>query len=397
MARAGAYVNCGAPVINGMDVLHHDRVYFWLAESLVAIGLPLVLLFTGIGARICEACRRLGRGQWFWTAILFAGIYVFLSVLLALPIDYLANWRHPAWGMSAESFGSWGLQELSSALRLTLTGAALGWIPFWIIRRSPKRWWLWTATIAAIGAVAILTVRPIWIDPLNASYSPLEDRAWQDRINDLGHRIGIEHVQVLVQHVPAGDCPNTTGTVEGIGFTRRLILGDAVFSHSTERQLSATISHELKHYRLDATWKPVLLVCGFIAAGMGWIFLLSRAALRRWFSIFGFSTLQDSAGLPLLVLSARLFMLLAIPATNIISQHVEHEADRFALELTQDNDAVAYEVADVCGPFIRQQNWFDRLYFDNHPSLDERVDFARSYRPWEHGQPLVYGRYIVAR
>jgi hypothetical protein len=58
-----------------------------------------------------------------------------------------------------------------------------------------------------------------------------------------------------------------------------------------------------------------------------------------------------------------------------------------------DDEAVAREVADVCGP-IYEQNWLDRLYFDNHPSINERVRFAKAYRPWEQGQPLAYGQYI---
>jgi STE24 endopeptidase len=382
-------------VIDGMSVLHHDRVYFWIAEQCVALGLPLVLLFGGFGARICHACGRIVRGRWFWTAVLFAAVYVLLSMLLLLPIDYVASQRLPAWGMPAQNLWSWSSQELSNVLRLALIGAALGWVPFWIIRLSPKRWWLWAGVTASVATALLLTARPIWIDPLTARYGALEDPAWKERIDKLGQRVGIDHVNVLVQHLSsAGDCDNTTGTVEGIGITRRLILGDAVFKHSTEREVTATIAHELKHYRLDATWKPLVIVAGLIAAGMLAIALISAAPLRRGSKIFGFSFLADPASLPLLVLSARLFLLIEIPVTNLLSQHIEHEADRFALELTRDNDAVAHEVADVCGPFIHQQTWFDRLYFDNHPSLDERVRFAQSYRPWEQGKPLIYSQYF---
>jgi hypothetical protein len=27
----------------------------------------------------------------------------------------------------------------------------------------------------------------------------------------------------------------------------------------------------------------------------------------------------------------------------------------------------------------------------SHPPVGERIDFFNSYRPWESGQPLVYG------
>jgi len=197
------------------------------------------------------------------------------------------------------------------------------------------------------------------------------NRKDSNAIDKLGQRVGIAHVQVLIQHEKwSGGCDNTTSTVEGIGFTRRLILGDAVFKHSTEREVTATIAHELKHYRLDATWKLLATVAGLIVAAMLAIALVSAAALRRGSRPFGFSSLADPASLPLWVLSARLFMLVAIPVTNILSQHVEHEADRFALELTRDNDAVAREVADVCGPFVHEQNWF--ISREKHPGSPRR-------------------------
>jgi len=123
-----------------MSMLHHDRVYIWLAEQFVAFGLPLALLFSGLGARICKACERIARGHWFLTAFLFAGVYVLLSVVFSLPIDFIAFLRLSAWGLPAESVGQWAAQEAGDTLRLTLIAAALGWAPFWIVALSPKRW-----------------------------------------------------------------------------------------------------------------------------------------------------------------------------------------------------------------------------------------------------------------
>ena len=380
----------GTAVINGMSVLHHDRVYIWLAEQFVAFGLPLALLLTGSGARLCHACERIARGRWFWTAVLFASVYVLLSILLTLPIDFLASQRLPAWGLPAQGVGHWGVEEAGDALRLILIGAVLGWIPFWITRWSRRHWWAWTGGVAALGIATLLLIRPIWIDQLSAPYTVLEDPTWQQRIDRLGQRVGFNHVHVLIQHLPS-DAGCDTATVEGIGPTRRLILSEGIFSHSPERDVTAIVAHELKHYWLDATWKPLVVLAGFIVAAMLTIPLMCAAALRRWSERFGFSSLTDPASLPLLVLNLRLFLLVAVPVFNLLSQHIEHEADRFALELTRDNEAVAHEVA-ACSPHIKEQNWFDRLYFDNHLSPEKRAQFALSYRPWEQGKPLVYGR-----
>jgi Zn-dependent protease with chaperone function len=72
---------------------------------------------------------------------------------------------------------------------------------------------------------------------------------------------------------------------------------------------------------------------------------------------------------------------------------MEHEADRFALELTQDGHAAATAFVK-----LQQTNLANPrpgpLYVwwrGSHPSLGERIDFANTYRPWDRGEPLRHG------
>lgn len=375
--------------------MHHDLPYFWIADHMIALGLPFALLFSGYGTRIARTCERITHGRWFWTAVLFASLYMLLLAILSLPIQFVRFHRLPAWGWAGpdHSLLRWSLRQSTDILRQALIGAALGWIPFWIVRLSPRRWWLCTAIVASTVIVGLLFVRPIWIDQSVASLGPLQDPAWQKRIDQLGERVGLDHVSVLIKPAIKGDtCGNAIATVEGIGFTRRMILSEKYVQTHPQREAIAIIAHELKHYRFDATWKPIVMVVCFAFAATLTVALLIRIALRRWSAVFRFSALSDPASLPLLVLATYLYLLAAVPAFNLLSQHIEHEADRFALEMTRDNEAVACEVVDVCFPVYPEDSWFDRLYLHNHLSLGERVRFAQSYRPWERGERLVYGQ-----
>jgi Zn-dependent protease with chaperone function len=85
-----------------------------------------------------------------------------------------------------------------------------------------------------------------------------------------------------------------------------------------------------------------------------------------------------------------------VPALLALSRYQEHEADRFALEVTRDNHAAATT-------FVRLQEEnlsvprpgvFYMIWRGSHPSLADRVDFANRYRPWETREPLRYGRRI---
>jgi len=78
---------------------------------------------------------------------------------------------------------------------------------------------------------------------------------------------------------------------------------------------------------------------------------------------------------------------------NAASRHIEHEADRFGLEITQDNHAAA-------SAFVKRNNeamgvaypgWLERTFRLDHPSLGDRITFGNDYHPWADGKPLVYG------
>jgi hypothetical protein len=47
-------------------------------------------------------------------------------------------------------------------------------------------------------------------------------------------------------------------------------------------------------------------------------------------------------------------------------------------------DASSGDVAADWDPFFL-------IFQATHPSVDQRIEFANTYRPWEQGKPLVYG------
>ena len=72
---------------------------------------------------------------------------------------------------------------------------------------------------------------------------------------------------------------------------------------------------------------------------------------------------------------------------------MEHEADRFALELTRDNHAAATaEVKlQLSNLGVPRPGPMYNLWRASHPSAGERIDFANTYKPWATGGRLKYG------
>lgn len=68
------------------------------------------------------------------------------------------------------------------------------------------------------------------------------------------------------------------------------------------------------------------------------------------------------------------------PIPMTLSRHLEHEADRFGLELTHDNHAAATAFAKIQqnNLGIPRPGTIPRIWLFTHPSIGERIDFFNS-------------------
>ena len=103
----------------------------WAAFQLLALAIPLLFLFTGLGARVRRMCESISGHRWFWTVTLFACAYLILAALIALPVDFYINyWQQHAAGHSGQTLLGW-LKGEGAALVIQLVPAALlVWIPY---------------------------------------------------------------------------------------------------------------------------------------------------------------------------------------------------------------------------------------------------------------------------
>jgi Zn-dependent protease with chaperone function len=358
----------------------------WALAQLLTLALPALLLFTGWGGRLRTRCGRLMRGNRYLTLTWFACIYLVLAALVVLPLDY---WRDIAseqgFGRSGDPLLPWLVGEIVPLVVKLIAAALFLWIPYALIGRSPRRWWLYGALALIPVAFAILVALPVFVDPLTADYKPLNDPALAAKIEALAARCGVPHIPIFV----GGD----DDTVVGLGPTNRIILEEHIDKVETPDQITGTIGHELKHYVMGDNYKALAIIAAVLLVGFWLVNRLGRWAIARWHRRFGIDDLADPASLPLVVFILFGFWLCVLPLFNWEARSIEHEADRFGLELTHSNRASAELYAGWArsGRNTPDYDWFFQTFRATHPSLAERIRFANEYRPWETGQKLVYG------
>ena len=366
--------------------LGHRLDLYWIAEKALTLAIPLLFLFSGWGSRLCGMCKRIARGRWFWTVALFASMYVVLTVLISLPLNYQRHFviSH-AIGRSHGSLSEW-LGEQAVGMTVQVVAAVLFvWIPYWMLAKSPRRWWLWGAAAMVPVVFFALVIIPVWVNPLTTSYKPLEDKQLAAEIRSLAARCGVRDLPIVV----GGE----DTTVVGLGPTNRIVLQEDLEKIETEAQIRFTIGHELKHYVMGDNWKALLIISVLLLAGFWLTDCVGRFAVARWQGRLGFTELKDPASLPLGVLCLTFLWLAVTPVFNAFSQHIEREADRFGLELTHENQPAATMFAGwlARGDDVADPGWFEQTFRSNHPSTGERIRLANEYHPWDSGAPLVYG------
>jgi Zn-dependent protease with chaperone function len=365
--------------------------WLWLTEQIWGLLVPGIILFSGCSAKMRDAAKRVGR-NWFFTIVVYFALFVALTFLINLPLSYFTGFvRQHAYGLSNQTFGKWFGDELKGLMVGLVMGASFLWVPYLLVKKSPRRWWLWTSMLAIPMAAFLLLVAPVAIDPLFNTFGPMKDKALEQQILDLAGRAGIEGARVF--EVDKSTDTNTVNAyVTGFGGSKRIVLWDTTIAKLAPDELLFVMGHEMGHYVLGHVMKSIFFFSVLILATLYTFDRLQAGFISRFKSRFGFTELSDIASLPLLLFLVGVLSLVLTPIATGYSRWQEHEADRFGLEITRNNHAAAEAFVKLQQEnlSVPRRGLLYKLWRASHPLLGERIDFCNEYHPWREGTP---GRY----
>ncbi len=372
---------------------HRGGVALWILGIAWGLFVPAVLLLSGFSAKLRTFARGIGR-NWYFTI----AVYVVLFSLLMFAIDLPLNWyegyaREHAYGLSNQTPAKWFGDAIKSLIFGCLFGVLFLWVPYLLLEKSPRRWWLYTG-LGAIPLIFLLVlIQPVWIDPFFNEFGPMKDQALEARILALADRAGIEGGRVF-EVAKSADTKTLNAYVNGFLGTKRIVLWDTTIARMSPDELLFVMGHEMGHYVLGHVWKTILFLSGFILLLLWLAHRTAGALIARFRGRFGFDRLADIAALPLLLFLLTFFSLFAMPVVNGYSRWQEHEADRFGLELTRNNHAAATAFVKLMTTDlgVPRPNPVVVIFRSSHPPLGDRIDFCNSYMPWRTGQPMKYDR-----
>ena len=365
--------------------LHQLASLGWLSGQVVLIAGLLVMGSTRIGRSVLLSISKKVRPWPLATALFYFSIAVVLKLVQTIITFFLIAEKSQLDITEAPSFLAFIGSQISGILIWALLLAVLGLIAIFILRNVTTFTWLWLAIAITIIASVTLAARPHFRDTTPLGNSPTEQK-----IVKLLQRTGVPIDRIALEDCSSqSDCP--PGQVKGLGPTKLMVFDHRLASRTPEDQLLQVAAHEAKHFLIDNDLKPIIavfLICCFV-------FSITQISIR-----FVWRKGRDRVALVQLVLTAYAIglvaFLLAQPIFTTWHRSLELEADRFALELYRNNQALIdiMWVDAKQNPMAYRQTPVTKFLRATHPQIKDRIDLAKSYHPWIDGEPLKYAAYF---
>jgi Zn-dependent protease with chaperone function len=363
----------------------HARHVLYFAGFAFSLLVLIAIIRLRLGAKLARL-----RSPAYFIAVLA------IVAIASIPIDIAYHAVSLDFGISIQSWPSWLWDWTKGQIVFTAIGVSLLWPFYVLLKRSPRRWWLWAWLASLPLLVAGAFADPLVFEPLFNRFTPLSKAHPElaGSIEQLLHRAGVAIPQDRLFEMSASEKTNSLNAyVSGFGSSRRLVLYDTIIRKEEGAPLMTTVGHELGHYVLNhipegLTFTAVLLFIGFFLADKA-----AAAIVRKWGPALAIASIASRESLPLLLLIALLLSFISEPIANAFSRRVEHQADVYSLELTHgvvpDASQAAARAFQIEGETDLDEpdpNRFIVWWLYSHPPTSDRLEFALTYDPWSAGR-----------
>jgi Zn-dependent protease with chaperone function len=330
-------------------------------------------------------------------------LFVTLAIL-NLPVRLYWHALSLHYQQSIQGWGSWFWDWTKGELLDTAFGIVLVLILFAVMRRSPRRWWLYFWFPATLILLGLIVLTPLVIDPLFHKFEPLSK----------DHPDLVASIEKLTQHAGVPIAPDRmflmvasektnaiNAYVTGLGASKRVVIWDTTLQKTSNDESLFIVGHELGHYVLGHVVQGFFVGAAGLLAALYFLFRGLHWALDRWGGDWKLYGQEDWASLAVLLLLLHVLLFASSPVISGYSRIQEHAADVYGLEvihgLVPKSEEVAAHAFQVLGELdLSDPNppAFITFWMYSHPPLADRLVFAHSYDPWTRGESPKYVKVV---
>ncbi len=288
------------------------------------------------------ALRETGFGPVGTGTAVLVGAFVIVA-MLDLPLGiYRAFVVEQRFGFNRMTVPLFVSDTIKKGALLVVFGAPLAAVIVWLMTTWQDLWWFYTWLVWTGFMIFLIWLYPAVIAPLFNRFTPLENDALQQRIQNLLKRTGFRSRGIYVMD---GSRRSGHGNAyfTGVGANKRIVFFDTLANQLEPGELEAVLAHELGHFRHGHVRKRLLVTALTSFAGLA---LLGWLAQQQWFYAgLGIQTPAPHIALLLFILVVPVFSVFLQPLAAWWSRAHEYEADNFA--------AGQASAADLIGALIK--------------------------------------------
>lgn len=365
----------------GAEALAKSAAYTMDGHWMILWGLLVSALATFVIVRLGLTDRvwaRLEQRGWALRTFLTGAGFLAVSAILTLPWSVWEEWGHErAYGRTQQPLDDFLMQDAIGIAIGTIGGGLFFLGIYALIRRTGKRWWLWSGGFSAIVLSVLLLLAPTLIEPLFNEYKPIPAGPVRDAVLEMAKQVNIPENRIFI-YDGSRQSNNFTANVSGIGSAARIAISDVALKQASLDEVRAVTGHEIGHYVLGHVWRSVLVLS---ALAMLFFFLADRI-YPRFARAFGSkaSEIGDPRGLPVLIFVLAFLGTFAMPVTNSLTRIGESEADAYSLKMVNLPDALAGALVKTAEYRYPRPHPVQEMLFYTHPSVERRVRRAMEWK-----------------
>ena len=354
---------------------------YWLTlfGFLWSAGIALLLLFTGLSARMRDRAERWAGSETLRTLGYWVQ-FVAVTAVLGFPLSVYRDWfREHHYGLSNLTFAGW-LGEEGKGLLVSLVFGGLALVALYaVVRRLPRTWWVWGAGITVAFFIIGALVAPVLIVPLFNSPKRLADQRVTGPILSLARANGIA-AQEVWEIDASKQTTRVSANVSGLLGTERITLNDNLLARCSLPEIESVMGHEMGHYVLNHVYKLIWEFGVIIVVGFALLKTFFERVRLRYEARFGVRGISDLAGLPLVTLLFSVYLTALTPLLNTIIRTSEQEADMFGLNAARQPDGFAQTALKLSEYRKLEPGVLEELIFYDHPSGRTRIFSAMRWK-----------------
>ena len=379
------------------------RTFSHFGGELWGIVSILLILHLGIAARLRNVAVNLTKNRWAQCFIFFFEFLV-LANLLDLPLSLYAHHVQLQYGLSVQKWGSWIGDQAKGFLLTYLTGGLGVMLVFSLVRRFPRRWWLWLWFPTMAFTILTIFITPYVIDPLFNTFEPLtkSNPALVTKLEQVVARgKGIQIPPERMFLMKASDKVTTlNASVNGFGASKRVVVWDTSIAKGTPDEILFIFGHEMGHYVLGHIVRGILFFFVLILLSFFLGFHLFQLLLRHYGKRWRVPAQDNWAALYVMVLVLSILSFLSEPIISTFSRSQEHAADVYGEEVVHGIVANPQATGQAAFQLLGDHSYVDpnpsafvEFWTGSHPPIWYRAAFARHYDPFApDAQPKYFSK-----